>query len=395
MHSTLSAKHHQHDMEGTAPDPACLFVGPPEVGKVTLIRALQSSAEPKAPSPADYTLRLDTKYYTADVLVRALGTHQQDKQQQLPAHAWEQLQALVLVFDASSEASFVSARSWADARETDSIEVKLLVANKADRLQQQSTRASSAAAGAAGSCRAPWLHDAVSWCVDKGFEYVEAAAGKPAVDAALHLEGEQQGVVRVLAALQAHLWPGMLQKDWQPRNRRGVRGADDVAAEAAAGGGSAGSCKDQDRPAAATDAAGGSDAGAGDTSAAACSMASPADHQQQQPANGAQLQQGGPANGRAPTQQQQQQQQPSVFTAPVDKDDGDYDLDDFEQMMKQLQGMRSRLSHLPDDERRTAAADMALKLASMWGLGDEDGSSDEGDAAVARADRQQQLDVRK
>ncbi|WIA19456.1 hypothetical protein OEZ85_004070 [Tetradesmus obliquus] len=63
-------------------------------------------------------------------------------------------------------------------------------------------------------------------------------------------------------------------------------------------------------------------------------------------------------------------------------------------MMKQLQGMRARLSHLPDDERRSAAADMALKLASMWGLGDEGSEDeDEGGAAAARADGQQQLDV--
>jgi hypothetical protein len=51
-------------------------------------------------------------------------------------------------------------------------------------------------------------------------------------------------------------------------------------------------------------------------------------------------------------------------------------------------GMRTRLKHLPDDERRSAAADMALKLASMWGLGSDEDSED-------AADAQQQLDVRK
>jgi hypothetical protein len=51
-------------------------------------------------------------------------------------------------------------------------------------------------------------------------------------------------------------------------------------------------------------------------------------------------------------------------------------------------GMRTRLSHLPDEERRSAAADMALKLASMWGLGDDEDSEEGGDG-------QQQLDARK
>lgn len=43
---------------------------------------------------------------------------------------------------------------------------------------------------------------------------------------------------------------------------------------------------------------------------------------------------------------------------------------------------------------RSAAADMAMKLASMWGLGAE-GSEDGDEAAAARTDGQQQLDVRK
>lgn len=44
-------------------------------------------------------------------------------------------------------------------------------------------------------------------------------------------------------------------------------------------------------------------------------------------------------------------------------------------------GMRTQLSGLPDAERRAAAADMALKLASLMGLGDEEGSSEEEDVA--------------
>jgi hypothetical protein len=50
--------------------------------------------------------------------------------------------------------------------------------------------------------------------------------------------------------------------------------------------------------------------------------------------------------------------------------------------------MRTRLKHLPDDERRAAAAEMALKLAGMWGLGSDEDSEE-------AADGQQQLDVRK
>jgi hypothetical protein len=341
-------------MEGTAPGPACLFAGAPDVGKFTLIRSLQLTPEPKSPSTPSYNLRLDTKYYTADVSVRSVTIQQQDQQQQLPADAWEQLQALVLVFDASNQASFAGVQSWATARNTDSIEVKLLVANKADTLQQ-----ATAASSTAGSCRPQWLQDAMSWCVDEGFEYVEAAAGKPTVDAALQLDGEQQGVARVLAALQAHMWPGMVQKDWQPRALPDLScGAAAAAAAAAAtsagaGAGSSSSrnsaCKDQGSPSAAAadaaDAAAGSNAGVAAPAAAAAAdgcMASKG-QQKQQCGNTQQLPDSGAAGRKAvPLQQQQQRSAPPSSAAAAqigaDDDEAGFDLDDFEQMMKQLQG---------------------------------------------------------
>jgi hypothetical protein len=353
QHSFLLAKDQQQQMEGTAPDPACLIVGAPAVGKFTLIRALQLSPELKAPSPADYTVRLDTKYYTADVAVRALTTQQQDKQKQLHADAWEQLQALVLVFDASSEASFTSVRSWAETRDTDSIEVKLLVANKVDRLQQQSLTASSTAAGAAAACRTQWLQDVMSWCVDQGFEYIEAAAGNPAVDAALQLDGEPQGVARVLAALQAHMWPGLVQKDWQPRSQPDIKSAGSKAAAAAAAAGidagagvggsscSSSSCKDQGTPAAVAAAA---DAVAGSTGSAANAPLPAQQPLERQTDKGDQPQDSSVLKCSQPVQEQledrqlQQQHQQAAAIAADDDDEAGFDVDDLEQMMKQLQG---------------------------------------------------------
>jgi hypothetical protein len=359
QHSCLLAKDQQLQMEGTATDPACLIVGAPDVGKFTLIRALQQSPEPKAPSPADYTLRLDTKYYTADAAVRACST----QQQQLHADAWEQLQALVLVFDASREASFTSVRSWADARDTGSIEVKLLVANKVDTLQQQSPTASSTAAGAAAACRTQWLQDAMSWCVDEGFEYIEAAAGKPAVDAALQLDGEPQGVARVLAALQAHMWPGLVQKDWQTRSMPDPSGASGkAAATAAAAASDAGAgvcsscssspCKDQGSPAAVAAA----------VDAVACSTASAATaplpaqqtlefqtaDNQDPPQDSSVVNISQPVQEQQKVRQRQQQQQGQAAAASADKDEGaGFEDDDIEQLMKQLQGELHNTALMP------------------------------------------------
>lgn len=46
-------------------------------------------------------------------------------------------------------------------------------------------------------------------------------------------------------------------------------------------------------------------------------------------------------------------------------------------------GARARLSALPDDERRAAAADLTLKLSTMMGLGED---TDSGSEDVATAD---------
>lgn len=48
-------------------------------------------------------------------------------------------------------------------------------------------------------------------------------------------------------------------------------------------------------------------------------------------------------------------------------------------------GARARLSALPDEERRAAAADLALKLSSMLGL-DAGGSGSDSEEDVATAD---------
>jgi hypothetical protein len=51
-----------------------------------------------------------------------------------------------------------------------------------------------------------------------------------------------------------------------------------------------------------------------------------------------------------------------------------------------LAGARARLSVLPDAERRAAAADLALKLSSMMGLGND---SDSGSEDITAADDRQ------
>ncbi|KIZ05632.1 hypothetical protein MNEG_2332, partial [Monoraphidium neglectum] len=237
--------------------PSVLILGAAQVGKRTLTQRLlqaagssgrggDTNAAPTdstdyAPCAGSYLLHLDTKYYTADAYINIvnLDAYQQQEQQQQQQQQQQQRQqqqkngqqqelcgaeAVILVCDATNPSTFAAARRWAAAVDSSGAGVRLLIANKADA-------APRAAAGGSGAA----LPEAAGWCLDEGFEYVEAAAGAPAADAALALDGDRQGVVRVLEALQAHMWPGLALKPAPPGiGGRGGGGNGDGARAAAA-----------------------------------------------------------------------------------------------------------------------------------------------------------------
>ena len=116
-------------------------------------------------------------------------------------------EALLLVYD--SEAALAAACSWAEAlgsQQCDAAEVRLCV----------STGAAVPAVEAA----------AAAWCLAHGYEHVP-----PPGDAA-ELPGEAQGGARVLEALHAHTWPGLVVKPRAPRPvPAAARVPDDLEAE--------------------------------------------------------------------------------------------------------------------------------------------------------------------
>lgn len=85
-------------------------------------------------------------------------------------------EALVLVFDADSEASLLEVQRWAAGGAADAAEVRLVVANKVDRLVEVSTADGSAGATPPALQRSAWLAGAQSWCSEHHFEYIEARA---------------------------------------------------------------------------------------------------------------------------------------------------------------------------------------------------------------------------
>lgn len=330
-----------------ATPPMILVAGAAGVGKAALLRAL--GANPAAAAGSQnclHTLHLDTKYYTADLLVHCHEVSTSSSPgtaAALDRAAVDQLQALVLVVDAGSSRSHAAAMDFFQSLQDREFDIQLLVANKVDSLVGQQDNSSGAGP------RPAWLQDARTWCYSNGFEYIEAAAGTPAADATLQDEdGEQQGVARVLAALQAHMWPNMQQKPpSQPS-----------AAAAAASTSSTGSSSAKDQ--------GGERLPqppleqAAHLAQAASTAAVDAVPTQQH---------SGPAAKRQPAQQQQQQAKQQQGPAVLDLDENpflDADVDGFEQLMRQVMGecdfvWRARTHHMQGLPVRGAGGDISTQ----------------------------------
>lgn len=150
---------------------------------------------------------------------------------------------------------------------------------------------------------------------------LQAAPETPAFDRVLTLDGERQGMRRVLSALEAFMWPGLVRKDSQG-----------AAASNAA-------CVGED---AVADGISSPSAGLAASDSLALNAAA--------------------CRGKA------------ADTA-CSEEDLEKEMDRFEKLLGDVAGARGRLQDLPDAERRTAAESLTLSLLARLGL-DDDPASD-------------------
>lgn len=170
-------------------------------------------------------LRLDTKYYVADVSceVRDLDAAAapedavaapEDAVAAVAAAApppTAAAEALVLCFDPTRDGGFDRVASWAltptAERVVNAAEVRLL----ACVYPTERDAAEDAANGHAA------LRRADGWAVERGFEAVAVIASDDSdareADARLALDGDPHGTTRIRAALEAHVWPGLVPKE--------------------------------------------------------------------------------------------------------------------------------------------------------------------------------------
>jgi hypothetical protein len=164
--------------------PCILVAGPTGVGKSTLCRGITGVPDLDSQECTPWTIY--TKYYTAkvDVCEATVGA----------GFAAAQPEALVLVFSLAAPDTFKSLELLGGRLDLEAVEVKLLCGTHADALLGPS--------GDPGSLEAApqpdWFQRAFEWSIENGFELILCCPAAPSVDAALVLDGDRQGVVRVV-----------------------------------------------------------------------------------------------------------------------------------------------------------------------------------------------------
>ncbi|KAK9706443.1 hypothetical protein RND81_07G124800 [Saponaria officinalis] len=223
--------------------PGIFIVGSPNVGKRTLLsRLISADLEDAFDSPSELLVQgwtINTKYYSADVAVWLAHLHEGFSINSLPNPS--QLAALIMVFDMNELSSLAALKKWVTQTDIQRFDILLCVGNKVDlvpghpvheeyrrHLQRREnsfvssdavdisdygiseTEGSSLLSNDEPSCDI--RRSCMEWCMERNIEYVEACASNVDFDKCLSVDGDSQGVERLLGALSAHMWPGMVLK---------------------------------------------------------------------------------------------------------------------------------------------------------------------------------------
>uniref|UniRef100_A0A0D9W8N3 Uncharacterized protein n=1 Tax=Leersia perrieri TaxID=77586 RepID=A0A0D9W8N3_9ORYZ len=396
--------------------PGVLVVGAPGVGKRTILSRLLAAEIPDTHDLSSGVLcqgwNIDTKYYSADLSVWTAHLGKGFSLDSLP-HP-DQLAALVMVFDMSDESSFLTLHNWVANVDVERFDILLCIGNKADlvpghgahveyRRRMQKIGESSAdphpeyfdfGINESEGCgllseEEPHIEirDSTSqWCIEHNIEYVEACASNADFDKCLSVNGDSQGLERLFGALSAHMWPGMILKSGNritaPSLVEKEESTDDESNyefeyEVLSHGsdeqwefiGESSTSRDLEGL--------NEEATTHDTThqvvdADAKSVAS------NSLPNGRMTE---TAEEKLVSQNHKSEVnnvEAHAGTAEVSKlfEDEHYGLDDLERLMSEIGNMRSNVRLMPDFQRREMAAQLAMKMAAMFGDNDEEGSED-------------------
>ncbi|OIW10767.1 hypothetical protein TanjilG_27713 [Lupinus angustifolius] len=378
--------------------PGIFIIGSPNVGKRTLLSRLLSidlqDASDSASEVNVHGWNISTKYYTADVSVWTANLHDDFSVRSLPI--FQQLDALVMVFDMNDLSSLTALQSWVSCTDIQNFEILLCIGNKVDLIPGHPVHAEYrrrlmkledsavdpysefAKYGISESEGTSLLGDeepsgdirrsCLEWCTENNIEFIEACASNADFDKCLSVDGDLQGIERLYGALSAHMWPGMILKSGdrisEPSLPEKEESSDESEFELEYEVLSAGSADLWD------------DMEHGWVSAPSLDAGGSIPHSNPN----AECQ---PEDGTKSDKELQTSTSGTAFQDESDKevlpnniDDCEdekpdmgkiLDFDDLEQMMAEIGNMRSSLRLMPDFQRREMAAKLAMKMAAVFG----------------------------
>ncbi|XP_023551792.1 uncharacterized protein LOC111809649 isoform X1 [Cucurbita pepo subsp. pepo] len=376
--------------------PGILFIGSSNVGKRSLLsRLLTVDFEDALNSSSQISVHgwtINTQYYTADVSVSVAHLHEEFSIEALPM--FNQLAALVMVFDLNDLSSLVTLQDWVAHVDVQKFDVLLCIGNKVDvvpghpvhieyrKLVQKRRHKDSSidysdtgeygiyeieGSSLLGDEDFSWetRRSCLEWCIERNIEFIEACASNADFDKCLSIDGDIQGVQRLYGALSAHMWPGMILKTGDKITNPSFPKEEELSEEESdfeidyeiLSGGSAEMWDDINFQGCSSNGEGSSiDAGA---------LGNDVDIAEQDQAS------------RSICEPPKAEENHVAVEGELDQMTNPFigkhlDLEDLERLMSEIGNVRDSLRLMPDFQRREMAAKLALKMATMFGASSED-----------------------
>ncbi|KAK1390777.1 Alpha- and gamma-adaptin-binding protein p34 [Heracleum sosnowskyi] len=387
--------------------PGIFFVGSPNVGKRTILsRLLSVDFEDASDSSRDllaYGWTIDTKYYSADVSLWMAHLYDEFSVEALPV--FDRLAALVMVFDMNDLSSLDALKKWVSRTDIQTFDILLCIGNKVDLLPDHSAHvgyrrrlqkheeswgntiseldygiSETEGSSLLGDEESSWLikNSCLEWCSQHNIEYVEACASNADFDKCLSVDGDSQGVERIHGALSAHMWPGMILKSGNKIVEPSLPEKEELSEEESdyeleyeilsAGSAEPWDDTDGDWVSASHFTSVGDAQGLINQN-----LATENTEAERNNTSDGQLQ---PSTSASALQQETVKDESSITDVTDEASESDegtpHGLDNLEQLMSGIGTMRDNLRLMPDFQRREMAANLAMKMAAMFGDGTDD-----------------------